>query len=87
MNLNDYRDEVEDFLEKVGSEDEPLSEDIDRLEEELEILRESLDSDPDLRHQIYDMIFILLSIAAKKDFDLEEEWRKGREKKKKYIEG
>lgn len=86
MGLKDYRDEVGEFLEKIGSKNEPLEKDIERLEEEFEVLKQSLNSDSDLRHQIYDMLFILFSIAAKKDLDLEEEWEKGREKKKKYTE-
>lgn len=81
MSLNDYRDEAKEFLEKVESEDEPLEKDIERLEEELQLLRKSLGSDLKLRHQIYDILFILFSLSAKKDLDLDEEWKKGKREK------
>lgn len=39
-----------------------------------------------LRHQIYDMLFILFEIAADNKFDLDAEWDKGRQRKKeKYL--
>lgn len=85
MSLNDYRDEVKEFLEKVGSEDEPLEKDIERLEEEFEFIRQA-GNDSEIQHQIYDMIFVLFAIAAKKDLNLDEEWREGLKTKKKYTE-
>ncbi|MFP4117160.1 MAG: hypothetical protein ACLFTY_04045 [Candidatus Aenigmatarchaeota archaeon] len=84
MSLNDYRDEVKDFLEEVKDTDESMVKQTDMLEEELELLREA-DEDDDLRHQIYDILFILFAMAAKKDLDLDEEWRNGRKKKRKYV--
>ena len=84
MSLNDYKDEVREFLEKVGSENEPLEKDIERLEEELELLKQA-ENDSEIQHQVYDLLFVLFAIAAKKDLNLDEEWNKGREAKKKYT--
>ncbi|MFP4045663.1 MAG: hypothetical protein ACLFS3_01245 [Candidatus Aenigmatarchaeota archaeon] len=86
VGLNDYRDEVRDFLEAVDSEGEDFAKDIERLEKEFRLLKEGIDNDDRLRHQIYDMLFALFSLAVKKDLDLDKEWMKGREKKRKYME-
>ncbi len=85
MSLNDYRDEAKEFLEKVGSENEPLEKDVERLEGELELLKQA-ENDSEIQHQTYDLLFILFGIAAKKDLNLDEEWRKGLKTKKKYTE-
>lgn len=85
MSLNDYRDEAKEFLEKVGSENEPLEKDVERLEGELELLKQA-ENDSEIQHQTYDLLFILFGIAAKKDLNLDEEWREGLKTKKKYTE-
>jgi hypothetical protein len=39
-----------------------------------------------MRHQVYDMLFLLFEIAAQRGFDLDAEWNRGRERKeKKYF--
>ena len=56
------------------------------LEEELNILKKVTDNPAQLKHQIYDMLFLLFEIAADYEFDLEEEWNNGKIRKyEKYI--
>lgn len=86
MSLNNYRDEAEEFLKGIGEENQGTDMKINMLQEEFSILKE-VKSNPDkLRHQIYDMLFILFEMAADYEFDLDEEWSKGRKsKKEKYL--
>lgn len=86
MNLNNYRDEAEDFLKKLGVQNETLDIKISMLEEEFNLLKKATDNQVLLKHQIYDMLFILFEIASDYNFDLEEEWVKGRIRKmEKYM--
>lgn len=86
MNLNNYRDEAEDFLKKLGVQNETLDIKISMLEEEFNLLKKATDNQVLLKHQIYDMLFILFEIASDYNFDLEEEWAKGRMRKmEKYM--
>ncbi|MEG1798321.1 MAG: hypothetical protein RR262_17730, partial [Clostridium sp.] len=58
------------------------------LEEEFQLLKESVDANETnkIRHQIYDMLYLLFEISADYDFDLDSEWNLGKEKKlKKYM--
>lgn len=85
MTLNHYRNEAAEFLKKSGFKDEDCSIKIAMLEEELSILKVT-DTPARLKHQIYDMLFLLFEIAADYEFDLEEEWDKGKIRKyDKYI--
>jgi len=85
MSLNDYRDEAGDFLTKINAKNN--SEDkIGMLEEEFGLLKGAVDTPERLRHQIYDMMFLLFEIASVHGFDLDEEWDKGRKRKQeKYL--
>jgi hypothetical protein len=86
LNLNNYRDEAETFLKKLGVQNETLDIKISMLEEELNLLKKAGNNQDLLKHQIYDMLFILFEIASDYNFDLEEEWMKGRIRKdEKYI--
>lgn len=86
MNLNSYRDEAADFLKSIGFEDTELDGILDMLEEEFDNLKKAVNSPGRFRHQIYDMLFLLFEMAARYQFDLEEEWNKGRKRKyEKYI--
>ncbi len=86
MNLNNYRDETGEFLRNINADDGNIENKLGYLEEEFEILKNSINNPEQFNHQIYDMLFILFEIAYDKDFDLQAEWIKKREKKaKKYI--
>ncbi len=86
MTLNHYRIEAAEFLKRSGLKDEDCSIKIAMLEEELNILKKVTDNPAQLKHQIYDMLFLLFEIAADYEFDLEEEWNKGKIRKyEKYI--
>ena len=88
LRLNDYRTEAGDFLARIGAKAEPTSTMLEMLEEELQLLRNSMDNPDEFRHQLYDILFILFSIAAKHAMDLDMEWEKGRQKKnEKYASG
>lgn len=86
MSLNSYRDEAEDFLKKIGAKNDGSDTKVAMLEEEFNILKEVKDNPDKLKHQIYDMLFILFEIASDHKFDLDNEWNKGRKhKEEKYI--
>lgn len=86
MSLNSYRDEVRDFIVKAGFDAEGIDKLIFLLEEEFEYLKAYRDDDSKLQHQVYDLLYLLFEIAAKRDLDIDYEWQKGRDKKEKYIQ-
>ena len=57
MSLNEYRDEVAEFLEQVAATQEPVSRVIPMLDEEVTLLKESLNDRKRLSHQLYDVLF------------------------------
>ncbi len=88
MKLNDYKDEVKDFMKRIDAFDKNTKQKISWLEKEFELLKISVDNSKSeaICHQIYDMIYLLLEIAADNDCDLDSEWNKGAKKKQeKYI--
>ena len=86
MGLNGYRDVVAEFLDKIDTRDEPVSRVMDMLDEEVALLKESLDDRERLSHQLYDVLFLLFEIAAVYNLDMDAEWAKGRERKRaKYM--
>ena len=86
MVLNDLRDEAGEFTEKIGAANEPLQKLLKMLEDEMNELKNSVENPDRLRHQVYDMLFILFEIASKYGMDLDAEWEKGRRNKKiKYL--
>jgi len=88
MSLNVYRDEVREFLEKAHFSDQGTKQKIEWLEEEFQLLKDAVDANETdkIKHQIYDMLFLLFEISVDYEFDLDGEWNLGRDKKqKKYI--
>lgn len=87
VGLNDYSSEAYNFLKKIGAKDESFERLMEILDEEMKLLRQS-GNDPDsLKHQIYDVLFILFEVSGKYGFDLDSEWDRGRERKqKKYMD-
>ena len=89
MDLNAYRDEVKAFLQRMNAADEGIATKLKFLEEEFALLKSaaSVGDTEKIRHQVYDMLFQLFTVAAEYDFDLVAEWNMGRERKEqKYIE-
>ena len=86
MGLNLYKEEAKVFLESIDAVNESPLKKITFLEEEFNLLKKYLEIDntDKIRHQIYDMLFILFEIAADFDFDLDTEWEIGKEKKSQY---
>ena len=84
MNLNDYRDEAGEFLKAIGADGEHVSKIFNWLDEELAGLKEALAREdlPELRHQIYDVMFLLFELAGQFELDLDSEWISGRERKR-----
>lgn len=89
MCLNDYRDEVKEFLVKVNSLGKNQEQKLVWLEKELVLLKSAvMDSDyKAISHQIYDMMYLLFEIAADNNSDLDSEWINGGNKKDKYVKG
>jgi len=88
MGLNDIRDEVALFLEQVVDKPLSISQVVKMLDEEIGLLKESLDDRERLNHQVYDVLFLLFEFAVMYNRDLEAEWIKGRERKRvKYLTG
>lgn len=87
MVLNDCRNEAEGFLKAIGAEARPPGEILAMLDEEMALLRASVGDDPRLRHQVYDVLFLLFELAARLELDLDAEWDAGRRRKRdKYLE-
>lgn len=90
MALNDYRNEAGEFMAAIGASEEHVSKILGWLDEELAELKDATEKDdlPRLRHQIYDVLFLLFELAAKYDLDLDAEWATRRERKQaKYLKG
>lgn len=85
MTLNNYRNEVEHFLNNLGEKALKPSEIIAAFEKEFSLLKNNLDNKAVANHQLYDLLFLILELAAYNQTDLDEEWARGREKKKKYL--
>lgn len=88
MDLNQYRDEAGRFLEAIHAADEPVEQMIAMLEHEMDILKEkeSVKDDAAVKHQVYDLLFLLFEIAARRGCDLDAEWAAGkRRKQEKYL--
>ena len=83
MFLNNYRDEVKEFLIKMGSNNGDNVQKVNWLNEEFDLLKEAVNQceEDKIRHQLYDMLYLILEIAADNNFDLDEEWDKGRKRK------
>jgi hypothetical protein len=85
LGLNDFRDEAGDFIEGIGAANEPIDKILAMLKEEMNGLIISKENHTQFRHQVYDMLFLLFEIASKTRMDLDMEWEKGRQnKKRKY---
>lgn len=90
MSLNNCRDEAGKFITAIGAGEEDVSRILGWLEEELAELKDATNSNdlPRLRHQVYDMLFLLFELAARFDLDLDAEWTAGRGRKRvKYLKG
>ena len=82
MGLNKYRDEVGEFVDRISAREEPVSRVIDMLDEEITILKESLNDRERLNHQLYDVLFLLFEISAIYNLDMDTEWTRGRDRKR-----
>ena len=87
MNLNDYRDEVKEFLIKINSFGVNQEQKLAWLEKEFHLLKLAVKNSDNkaISHQIYDMMYLLFEIAVDNDSDLNSEWIKGKKKKGKYV--
>ena len=88
MALNNYRDEAGEFLKAIGADGQQIGKILSWLDEELAGLKDAAARDdlPELRHQIYDLLFLLFELAARFGLDLDSEWTAGRETKRaKYL--
>ena len=87
MSLNELRDEAAAFLGAVDPAGAERVPDILRmLDEEYQDLKASLGDRERFSHQVYDVLFLVFELAAKRDIDLDREWALGRERKRKYTE-
>ena len=86
MSLNFYRDEAGLFLKAIQALDEPVDRKIEMLQQELDTLKSSVPDADALRHQTYDLLFLLFEIAFQNNVDLDLEWLNGQSRKKeKYL--
>lgn len=86
--LNLLRDEAGAFVEAIGAGDEHVGKILDWLDEEVAELRAAVGEGARLQHQIYDVLFLLMELAARFELDLDAEWIGGRERKRrKYLGG
>jgi hypothetical protein len=87
MGLNRYRDEVAEFLEQISATQGPASRVVGMLDEEVTLLKESLNDRERLSHQLYDVLFLLFEIAAMYNLDMDSEWIQDRERKRAKYPG
>lgn len=88
MSLNEYKNEVREFLLRMGSLNGDNSQKITWLNEEFELLKKAVNSSEreKIQHQLYDMLYLLFEMAADNDFDLDKEWKIGNKRKQeKYL--
>ena len=87
MNLNDYRDEVKEFLVKIDSFEVNQEQKLVWLKKEFDLLKLAVKNSDSkaISHQIYDMMYLLFEIAADNNSDLDSEWSNENKKKVKYI--
>lgn len=88
MSLNEYKNEVREFLIRMGSLNGDNHQKITWLNEEFEMLKIAVDaSERDkIEHQVYDMLYLLFEIAADNNFDLDKQWQNGsKRKQEKYL--
>jgi NTP pyrophosphatase (non-canonical NTP hydrolase) len=83
VTLNDYRDEAGRFLAAIGEGKGNKDKILTWLNEETVLLQKAADDGdwPKLRHQIYDVMFLLFELASRFDLDLDAEWETGRQRK------
>ena len=81
--FNEYRDEAERFMRRMGDFQQDAEKKLDWLREEFDLLRGAVNQGDQGKtaHQIYDMLFLLLELAADSGVDLDAEWEKGRRRK------
>ena len=88
MGLNDIRDEVAEFLAEMAADSRQVPRIMNMLDQEIGLLKVSLDDRERLSHQLYDVLFLLFELAAACGTDLDSEWTQGRERKRlKYLNG
>ncbi len=90
MDLNDYRDEAGDFLRQLDASKQEVTTLLKYMKEDFTQLMDFFDGrvidTVEMGHKTYDMIFLLMELASRFDTDLNEEWKLGRQrKKKKYL--
>jgi len=84
--LNNLKNEVrERFLDQLGEKKSTIEDLISMLEEELSLLKSVINDKSRFGHQIYDMLFILFTLASEHEIDLDEQWKNGWIKKQKYL--
>ena len=89
MSLNKYKNEVKEFMINMKSFNGDNQQKIEWLEEEFILLKNAVNNSnrEKIKHQVYDMLYLLFEIAADNDFDLDQEWQAGNIKKQdKYIQ-
>jgi hypothetical protein len=73
-------------LQRSLKEDKFTEDDIlNEIDNKLLIIRKFRDDDNEYRHQIYDILYLLLELAAKHNYYLDDEWQKGQIRKQKYL--
>lgn len=88
MSLNDYKNEVREFLIIMDCFNGNNHQKITWLNEEFELLKKAVNSleRDKIEHQLYDILYLIFEMAADNNFDLDKEWQKGRKRKQeKYL--
>lgn len=83
MSLNNYKNEVKEFLISMNSYNGNNQQKLNWLNEEFELLKEVVNKcdEENIKHQLYDILYLIFEMAADNDFDLDKEWEKGRKRK------
>jgi hypothetical protein len=86
MSLNNHRNDVQQFMLKLGDKafDSPTV--VNLIEQEVATLKTNLTNKTIVDHQIYDILFLLMELAVHNQTDLDSAWHAGQERKKKYFD-
>lgn len=85
ISLNTYRDDIKRFMAALKEDKWTPTTIVQALEEELAVLKANINDKAVVDHQLYDLLFLLLELAAHNHTNLDAEWHRGQEKKKKYT--
>lgn len=85
MELEELKNKIKEFDEKLGFDKTEFSKLMEMFEEEISILKSNPDEKSVVNHQLTDLLILIMQVAYRHDTNFEEELSKWFEKSKKYL--